>query len=82
MRFIGLFISLMAALFLLIGLLPLLGWFNWFTTLPAAVLGAIISAIAAAQSKARSRVALTGLIISLAVFVIALIRLSIGGGIL
>jgi hypothetical protein len=80
MSFIGLIISLIAAFFLLIGLIPFLGWFNWFTTLPAAVLGAIICAIAI--TKAKSRVAITGLIISLAVFVISLLRLSIGGGIL
>ena len=78
MGIIGLGISLIAALFLIIGLIPFLGWFNWFTTLPAAVLGAIISGIATSQSK--SKVAITGLIISLAVFAIALIRLSIGGG--
>jgi hypothetical protein len=79
MSIIGLIISLIAALFLLIGLIPFLGWFNWFTTLPASVLGAIICGLALTKSK--SRVAVTGLIISLAVFVVSLIRLSIGGGI-
>ncbi|MFH1647966.1 MAG: hypothetical protein ABID71_09890 [Chloroflexota bacterium] len=80
MSIIGLFISIIALIFLLIGLIPFLGWLNWFLTLPAAVLGAIISGVATARSK--NRVALTGLIISLAVFVVALVRLAIGGGIL
>ncbi len=80
MGIIGLVISLLAALFLLIGLIPFLGWFNWFTTLPASVLGAILSGVATARSK--SRLALVGLIISLAVFLIALVRLAIGGGII
>jgi hypothetical protein len=80
MGIIGLVVSLLAALFLLIGLIPFLGWFNWFTTLPASVLGAILSGVATARSK--SRLARAGLIISLAVFIIALMRLSIGCGII
>ena len=80
MSVIGLIISLIAALFLIIGLIPFLGWLNWFTTLPAAVLGAIISGVAATRPK--NRVAITGLIISLAVFVISVLRLIIGGGFL
>ena len=75
----GLVISLVAALFLLIGLIPFLGWFNWFTTLPAAVLGAIISGIAINRHKSSMGVA--GLVISVVVFFIALFRLFLGGGI-
>jgi hypothetical protein len=78
MGIIGLIVSLVAGLFLLVGLIPFLGWLNWFTTLPAAVLGTIISGVAVSRSKSRS--ALTGLIISLAVFAVALVRLAIGGG--
>jgi hypothetical protein len=80
MGIIGLVISLVAGIFMLIGLVPFMGWFNWFTTLPAAILGAIISGIAAAHS--RSGIAIAGLIISLVVFVIALGRLAIGCGII
>jgi len=79
MGIIGLIISLIAGFFMLIGLIPFLGWFNWFTTLPVAILGAIISGIAAARW--RSGYAIAGLVISLVVFVIALGRLSIGCGI-
>ena len=79
MSIIGFIISLIAAVFMMVGLIPLLGWFNWFTTLPAAILGAIINGVAIARSK--SNLALPGLIISLAVFFISLVRLAIGGGI-
>ena len=79
MGIIGLIISLIAGFFMLIGLIPFLGWFNWFTTLPVAILGAIICGIAA--SRWRSGYAIAGLVISLAVFVIAVGRLAIGCGI-
>ncbi|OGO30588.1 MAG: hypothetical protein A2Z29_11475 [Chloroflexi bacterium RBG_16_56_11] len=80
MGVIGLIISLIAVFFLMIGLLPFLWWFNLLTTLPAALLGIIISGIAVARS--RRGAAVTGLIISLAVFAIAIVRMIIGGGVL
>ena len=79
MGVVGLVISLVAALFLLVGLIPFLGWFNWFATLPAAVLGAIISGIAINRRK--SSLGVSGLIISVVVIGIALVRLTIGGGV-
>ena len=80
MSIAGFIISLIAGLFLLIGLIPFLGWSNWFTTLPASVLGAICCGVAV--SKSRSGLATTGLVISLAVFCVAILRLAIGGGVL
>jgi hypothetical protein len=53
---------------------------NWFTTLPAAVLGAIISGIAVSRSRRGPAVA--GLVISLVIFAVALVRLVIGGGVI
>jgi len=78
MGFIGLLLSLIAGLFLLLGLLPFLGWTNWFTTLPIAILGAVFSGVAAAR---RSNIAVAGLAISIIVIGVALVRLTIGGGI-
>jgi hypothetical protein len=75
----GLGISLMAVLFIFIGLVPFLGWLNWITTLPIAVVGATISGLEVARS--RSRFAIAGLADSLVVFFIALGRLAIGCGI-
>ena len=74
----GFIISLIAAFFMFIGLIPFLGIINWFTSLPLSILGAIFSGIGI--SKSRSSLGVAGLIISAAVFVIAVVRLSIGGG--
>jgi hypothetical protein len=75
----GFVLSLVAGFFMLIGLIPFLGIINWFTTLPVAVLAAILSGVALSQS--RSNLAVAGLVISLAVFFIAILRLFLGGGI-
>jgi len=76
----GFIVSLVAAFFMFIGLIPFLGIINWFTTLPLSILGAIFSGIGI--SKSRSSIGVAGLIISIAVFFIAVIRLSLGGGLL
>jgi hypothetical protein len=60
--------------------MPFLGWLNWFTTLPAALLGAILSGIALARLKRGT--AMAGLVISVAVFVVAALRLFIGHGVI
>jgi len=81
MGVLGLIVNLVAAMFMTIGLIPFLGWLNWFTTLPISIVGAILSGVSLA-SRPRSRSAIAGLIISLAVFLVALVRLALGGGIL
>lgn len=79
MGIVGFVLSLVAGFFMLIGLIPFLGILNWFTTLPAAILGIIFSAIG--LSKSKSGLAVTGLTISILVFCVAILRLIIGGGI-
>jgi hypothetical protein len=79
MSIIGFLISLGAALFMCIGLIPILGWLNWFTTFPLAVLGAIFCSIA--YSHRRSGLAVAGLTICGAAFLVGLIRVIIGCGI-
>jgi hypothetical protein len=79
MSLIGLGISVAAVLFMLLGLIPFLGWLNWITTLPLSVVGAALSGVAIARS--RSVLAIAGLIISVVVFFIAIDRLAIGCGI-
>jgi hypothetical protein len=37
----GCILSIVAGCFLLIGLIPLLGWLNWLTSLPISLLAAI-----------------------------------------
>jgi len=79
MNVIGFIMSLIAGFFMLIGLIPFLGFLNWFTTLPAAVLAIIFSSVG--LSKSRSGLATAGLVIGIVVFCIAIFRLSLGGGI-
>jgi hypothetical protein len=81
MGILGLIISFVAIVFLLVGLIPFLGWLNWFTTIPTAILGAILSGVGLAR-RPKGGAAVAGLIISVAVFAVALVRLSVGGGIL
>lgn len=78
MGIIGFILSLVAAGFMLIGLLPFLGWLNWITTLPAAIAGAVLSGIAV--SRSRGGIGTAGLIISLIVFMVGVGRLALGGG--
>ncbi|MFA5309451.1 MAG: hypothetical protein WC370_08230 [Dehalococcoidales bacterium] len=79
MGIIGLGISLLALVFMVIGLVPFLGWLNWFTTLPLAVIGATLGGSAAARS--RSPFGIAGLIIGVLVFFIGAGRLFVGCGI-
>jgi hypothetical protein len=80
MGFLGFIFGLVSAVCLLVGLIPLLGWLNWITTLPAAILGAVFSSIG--LSRSRNALAVAGLIISVVVFFLALGRLYIGCGII
>jgi hypothetical protein len=80
MGILGFIISLVAAGFMLIGLIPFLGWLNWITTLPAAVLGAVFSGLGLARH--RGVLAMVGLVISVVVFFLAAGRLIIGCGII
>ena len=80
MGFIGLIVSFVAAIFMFVGLIPFLGWLNWFTTLPVAIAGAVLSIITLSR-KPRSLFGVGGLLISLAVLFVAVVRLSLGWGI-
>lgn len=72
MRTISLIFGVLAALGLLLGLLPFLGWLNWFIVLPPAILGLIFGVIS------QDRGALT---LSAVVVVVALLRLMVGLGV-
>ena len=73
--------SLFAGLFLLIGLIPFLGWLNWLTTLPLAVLGAIFC-YQAMKARPGDGMARLGLIASVIIFAFGAFRLSLGAGII
>jgi hypothetical protein len=77
---IGIAFGLLAAVFLAVGLLPLLGWLNWITSLPLAFVGLIFSRLGARSARAGG-LATVGTLLCSAVIVTALARLALGGGV-
>ena len=74
--------GIVALLWMLLALVPLLGWGNWFL-IPFAAAGAIIGAIAMAfTAPAHRGRAKTGLLLNVVVIVVAVIRLHLGGGLI
>ena len=78
---LGFILSLLAVVFLIIGLIPLLGWLNWITSLPTAVISMVFSLIGASRGLLKG-LGIAGATISGAVIIFALFRLFLGGGIL
>ena len=70
MYLISKIIGIVALLIMIVGLFPLLGWINWIV-IPIAVIGLLFGAF----SKNSGGVNLNGI-----VFIVAIIRLFIGGG--
>jgi hypothetical protein len=81
MGIIGFVLSLVAGGFMLIGLIPFLGWLNWITTLPLAVIAGALSGLSLSRRNRGNGIAIAGLIISILVFVGAVNRLIAGCGI-
>ena len=74
--------GVVALLWMLLALVPLLGWGNWFV-IPFAAVGAIIAAVGMVFSRAGHRGrAKTGLLLNALVIVVAIVRLHMGGGVL
>ena len=65
--------GVLAALGLLLGLLPLFGWLNWFFVLPPALLGVMFGAL----SRDRS-----GMTFNIVILAVAALRLLLGGGVI
>jgi hypothetical protein len=80
MGLIGFILSLVAGGFMLIGLIPLLGWLNWITTLPLGIVAVVFSGLGLAKSK--NGFAIAGLVIGILVILIAIGRLQLGCGII
>jgi hypothetical protein len=82
MGLISLLWGVVAMLWMLLALIPLLGWGNWFL-IPFAAIGAIIAAIGIAiTSREKRGRAKAGLMLNAIVIVVAVVRLHLGGGIL
>lgn len=73
--------GIVAMLWMVLALIPLLGWGNWFL-IPFAAVGAIIAAIGIMFTSRENRGrAKAGLVLNGIVIVVGIIRLSLGGGI-
>lgn len=82
MGLISLLWGIFAMIWMVIALIPFLGWGNWFL-IPFAAVGAIIAAIGIAVSSPGERGrAKTGLVLNGLVIVVAVARLVLGGGII
>lgn len=81
MGLISLLWGIFAMLWMVLALIPLLGWGNWFL-IPFAAVGAIIAAIGILFTSGEKRGrAKAGLLLNGIVIVVGIIRLSLGGGI-
>ena len=76
---IGCGLSVLAVVLAVLTALPLLGWANWITTIPVALLAIIMSVVALNKQKQPS-LAVGGLVIGVLTFCWAVFRLSLGGG--
>ena len=82
MGLISLVWGIFAMLWMLLALVPLLGWGNWFL-IPFAAIGAIIAAIGLVFTREEKRGrAKAGLIINIVVIIVAIWRLGLGGGVI
>ncbi|WP_141455079.1 hypothetical protein [Pseudoxanthomonas sp. z9] len=81
MGLISLLWGIVAMVWMVLALIPLLGWGNWFL-IPFAAVGAIIAAIGVLFTSAGNRGrAKTGLVLNGIVIVVAIGRLMLGGGV-
>lgn len=78
---LGIVFGLAAGVCLLVGLVPLLGWINWITSIPLALVGLAFSRVSAHRIAGRS-LGIAGTVLSVGVIVVALFRLFLGGGFL
>jgi len=72
LNLVSILISVVLLVFVLVGLIPFLGWLNWLALVIGAV-GVLIGALSRHKS---------GLIFNIVLVAIAILRLSAGGGIL
>ena len=82
MGLISLLWGMFAMLWMVIALIPLLGWGNWFL-IPFAAVGAIIASIGIAVTRSENRGrAKAGLVLNGIVIIVGIVRLSLGGGVI
>jgi asparagine N-glycosylation enzyme membrane subunit Stt3 len=72
LNILSLLIGLVAGVIAMFGIIPFVGWANWFV-LPIAGLGLLLGLISSRKE---------GRILNIVVIAVALVRLSIGGGLI
>lgn len=77
----GLIVGIIAIIGFFIGMIPFLGWFNWFN-IPLAAVGLLFSIIGAATSRDSRTPAVVGIVLCAIAIFIGGIRLMLGGGLL
>ena len=80
MSAVGCGLGLFSALFMLVGLIPLLGWLNWITSLPLVIAATVIFHLEM-RDPPRTGFSQVGFILSVIVLCIVIFRLVLGGGI-
>ena len=81
MNVLGIGLALIGSFFGLVALLPFLGWLNWITTLPLAILAGYFSYRAYTSGNARTT-GVIGMAMAAVLLLYAVGRLGIGGGII
>ncbi|MGV8940753.1 MAG: hypothetical protein ACOH1P_04335 [Lysobacter sp.] len=82
MGLISLLWGIVAMAWMVVALIPLLGWGNWFL-IPFAAIGAVIASIGILLTRPQNRGrAKAGLMLNGIVIVVGIVRLSIGGGVI
>ncbi|HEY0504833.1 MAG TPA: hypothetical protein VGD42_15230 [Lysobacter sp.] len=82
MGLISLLWGIVAMIWMVLALIPIVGITNWLL-IPFAAIGAVIAAIGIALTRSEKRGrAKAGLVLNGIVIVVAIVRLSMGGGIL
>jgi len=71
MKIIGRMFGILALIAMILGLVPLLGWLNWFI-IPFAILGLILSLIGKSTG---------GTVLCVLAIIVGMVRLLMGGGI-
>jgi len=78
---LGCGLAILATLFMLLGLIPFLGWLNWFTSLPLAIVATVLFYLDLREPP-RLPFSQVGFLASVVVLCIVIFRLMIGGGVI
>lgn len=78
---LGCGLAILAFMFMLLGLIPFLGWLNWFTSLPLALVATVLFYLDLLEPP-RLLITQAGFLLSTIVLCIVIFRLILGGGLI